>query len=107
MKDWFSVINIDCELSTNVIEELQTNGFVVIPDLIKPDALPQLSAAYNFAFASASADDKRIGSSTTRVDDFVNRGIEFDGLYTFQPLLQAACRIIGQPFKLSTLLART
>jgi ectoine hydroxylase-related dioxygenase (phytanoyl-CoA dioxygenase family) len=37
----------------------------------------------------------------------VNRGAEFDGLYVFPPLLEACCRIIGRPFKLSSLLARS
>jgi ectoine hydroxylase-related dioxygenase (phytanoyl-CoA dioxygenase family) len=37
----------------------------------------------------------------------VNRGPEFDGLYVYRPLLSACWRIIGRPFKLSTMLART
>jgi len=41
------------------------------------------------------------------VHDFVNRGPEFDGLYVYRPVLAACCRIIGRPFKLSTMLART
>ena len=39
--------------------------------------------------------------------DFVNRGAEFDRLYVFPPLLEACCRIIARPFKLSALHART
>jgi ectoine hydroxylase-related dioxygenase (phytanoyl-CoA dioxygenase family) len=38
---------------------------------------------------------------------FVNRGPEFNALYVYQPVLEACCRTIGQPFKLSSLLART
>jgi ectoine hydroxylase-related dioxygenase (phytanoyl-CoA dioxygenase family) len=49
----------------------------------------------------------RVGSTSTRVSDFVNRGTEFDGLYVFPPLLDACCRVIGRPFKLSSLQART
>jgi ectoine hydroxylase-related dioxygenase (phytanoyl-CoA dioxygenase family) len=41
------------------------------------------------------------------VHDFVNRGPEFDSLYICRPLLAACCQIIGGPFKLSTMLART
>jgi ectoine hydroxylase-related dioxygenase (phytanoyl-CoA dioxygenase family) len=48
-----------------------------------------------------------IGSSTTRVQDFVNRGPDFDGLYVYAPILGACCSIIGQPFKLSTMHARS
>jgi ectoine hydroxylase-related dioxygenase (phytanoyl-CoA dioxygenase family) len=48
----------------------------------------------------------RTGSST-RIDDFVNRGPEFDGIYIYRPLLAACCQIIGAPFKLSGMRART
>jgi ectoine hydroxylase-related dioxygenase (phytanoyl-CoA dioxygenase family) len=36
-----------------------------------------------------------------------NRGPAFDSLYLFPPLLQACYRVIGRPFKLSSLQART
>ena len=49
----------------------------------------------------------KLGSTTTRVRDFVNRGAEFDNLYLYPPILQACCRVIEQPFKLSTMHART
>jgi ectoine hydroxylase-related dioxygenase (phytanoyl-CoA dioxygenase family) len=47
----------------------------------------------------------RTGSST-RIDDFVNRGPEFDEIYIYPPLLAACCQIIGGPFKLSGMRAR-
>lgn len=37
----------------------------------------------------------------------MNRGAEFDDLYVFPPVLEACVRVIGRPFKLSSLLART
>jgi ectoine hydroxylase-related dioxygenase (phytanoyl-CoA dioxygenase family) len=37
----------------------------------------------------------------------VNRGADFDALYIFPALLDACCRVIGRPFKLSSLQART
>ena len=39
--------------------------------------------------------------------DFVNRGAAFDSLYVYPPILEAGCRVIGRPFKLSTMHART
>jgi ectoine hydroxylase-related dioxygenase (phytanoyl-CoA dioxygenase family) len=69
--------------------------------------LEQLSRAYDAAVAEASPADVRIGGTTTRVHDFVNRGAQFDELYVYRPVLEACCCIIGQPFKLSSLLART
>jgi hypothetical protein len=107
MQDWFSIIGTNCELSASAIQDLRDVGFAVIPSPVAPDRLAQLAAAYDSAVASASSDDVGIGSTTTRVHDFVNRGSEFDDLYVYQPVLEACCRIIEQPFRLSTMLART
>src|SRR5205085_8147184 len=51
--------------------------------------------------------DLRVGTTSTRVSDVVNRGAAFDELYVFPPLLEACSLVIGQPFKLSSLQART
>jgi ectoine hydroxylase-related dioxygenase (phytanoyl-CoA dioxygenase family) len=66
-----------------------------------------LQRAYDTAVTAAAAEDVRAGSTSTRVTDFVNRGREFDAVYVFPPLLAACERIIGGPFKLSSLHART
>ena len=107
MDDWFSILAAGCELSPGALQDLRDLGFVVIPGPVAPDGLTNLAGAYDSAVASAAADDVSVGSTTTRTHDFVNRGPEFDGLYIYQPVLEACCRIIGQPFKLSTMLART
>jgi ectoine hydroxylase-related dioxygenase (phytanoyl-CoA dioxygenase family) len=107
MDDWFSVIGAGCELSMVAAQDLREIGFAVIPGPLVPEGLAQLAAAYDSAMTSADPDDVSVGSSTTRVHDFVNRGPEFDALYVYQPVLEACCRTIGQPFKLSSLLART
>ena len=107
MDDWFSVIDARCELSAGAVQELRDVGFVVIPGPVAPDRLAQFADAYDSAVFSAASDDVSIGSSTTRVNDFVNRGPEFDGLYVYEPVIETCCRIIGQPFKLSTMHART
>lgn len=107
MHDWFSVIGAGCELPASALRELREIGFVVIPGPVAPEGLARLVAAYDAAVASADSEDVSVGGTTTRVHDFVNRGSEFDALYVYQPVLEACCRIIGQPFKLSSLLART
>jgi ectoine hydroxylase-related dioxygenase (phytanoyl-CoA dioxygenase family) len=107
MDDWFSVINAGSALSAGAIQDLREVGFVVIPGPLASDRFAQLAAAYDSAVAGATPDDLAIGSSTTRINDFVNRGPEFDWLYVYEPVLEACCRIIGQPFKLSTMHART
>ena len=69
--------------------------------------MERLASAYNVAVASATGDDVHIGSASTRVADFVNRGPEFDDLYIFSPLLEACRCVIGRPFKLSSFHSRT
>ncbi len=107
MVDWYSSINMGFELSANATQSLNDAGFVVVPDLIDPDRLPHLLAAYDSAFADASIDDLHLGTTSARLNDFVNRGPEFDELYICQPLLKACSHIIRQPFKLSSMLGRT
>src|SRR5436309_10394598 len=107
MDDWFSVVDARCELPAGAVQNLRNGGFVVIPGPVTPDRMAQLAAAYDAAVAGAAPDEVSIGSTTTRVNDFVNRDPEFDGLYVYEPVLEACCRIIGRPFKLSTMLART
>jgi hypothetical protein len=90
-----------------LIGELLERGFVVLPGAVPADRITMLSDAYNTALASATGDDIRIGSTSTRVTDFVNRGATFDDLYLFPALLEASREIIGGPFKLSSLNGRS
>jgi ectoine hydroxylase-related dioxygenase (phytanoyl-CoA dioxygenase family) len=105
--DWLSIFRAGRMLSTDNRQALRDVGFVIIPGPIAPDQLTQFADAYDSAVACAASEDISVGSSTTRVQDFVNRGAEFDALYIYEPILEACCRIIGQPFKLSTMHART
>jgi ectoine hydroxylase-related dioxygenase (phytanoyl-CoA dioxygenase family) len=107
MDDWFSVIAAGCELSPLAIQELGDSGFVVIPGPVPPEGPAHLAEAYDSAVAGADLNDVRVGSTTTRIHDFVNRGAEFDRLYVHRPVLEACCCVIGQPFKLSSMFART
>jgi hypothetical protein len=106
MDDWFSVIDAGCELPAGAVQDLHDVGFIVIPGPVAPDRVAQLAEAYDSAVAGAASEDVSVGSSTTRVHDLVNRGPEFDELYVYGPILEACCRVIGQPFKLSSMLAR-
>ena len=95
------------ELSRDAASELRELGFVVLRSSISSERIERLAIAYTDAVASATGDDVHIGSASTRVVDFVNRGPEFDDLYLFPPLLEACGRVIGRPFKLSSFHART
>ena len=107
MNDWFKEIESGCELPADALRQLLDSGFVVIPGPVASDRLAQFARAYDSAVAGAVPPDLSVGSQTTRVHDFVNRGAEFDELYVYRPVLEACCRVIGRPFKLSSLLART
>jgi hypothetical protein len=107
MLDWFSTLAAGSALPTDAALALQNRGFVVLPGAVPSDRMERLTSAYTAAIASATDDDIKIGDTTTRVIDFVNRGAAFDDLYVFPPLLEACCRLIGRPFKLSSLHART
>lgn len=105
MKDWFEIINQTCEVPSNILQQLKNNGFVVIPGPVTPDRMKDISAVYDTAFAEA--DDMRVGSTTNRVDDLVNRDASFDAFYIFPPLLKLCHGLLGHPFKLSNMIART
>ncbi len=97
--DWHSFIAAESpHLPPNAARQLREIGFIVMPGPAIKGGCGQLSDAYDHAVATGSS---------TRIDDFVNRGSEFDGIYIYQPLLAACCQIIGAPFKLSGMRART
>jgi hypothetical protein len=107
MSDWLSTLAAGNELPVHAASELEERGFVVLPGMVKSDRMNRLAAAYTAALTSATGDDIRVGSTSTKVSDFVNRDAEFDDLYVFPPLLEACCSVVGGPFKLSSLNART
>jgi ectoine hydroxylase-related dioxygenase (phytanoyl-CoA dioxygenase family) len=106
MDDWFSVIAAGCELPDSAVRELDEAGFVVVSGPVAPAQLSRLAAVYDAAVSAADPADVGSGRTTTRVWDFVNRAPDFDGLYVYQPILEACCRVIGAPFHLSTMHAR-
>lgn len=87
--------------------KLRRDGFAVVPGPVPEAQLPRLADAYDKAMMEADPEDLRIGSTTTRVHDFVNRDPRFDCLYIYPPVLAACCEIIQRPFKLSSMLGRT
>jgi ectoine hydroxylase-related dioxygenase (phytanoyl-CoA dioxygenase family) len=105
--NWFDIINARRALADAAARELNDAGFIVIPGPATPLELARLDAAYDSAVASADAADRKVGSTTTRVNGLVDCGPEFDALYIYKPILEACCRTIRQPFKLSAMHART
>jgi ectoine hydroxylase-related dioxygenase (phytanoyl-CoA dioxygenase family) len=107
MDDWFKKLATSSALPTNAARELQEAGFTLAPGPIPTEKTAEFAIAYDKASANAAKSDVASGSTTTRINDFVNRGPEFDGIYVFRPLLSACCQVIGEPFKLSAMHART
>jgi ectoine hydroxylase-related dioxygenase (phytanoyl-CoA dioxygenase family) len=96
-------------LPTDAARQLHDNGFVVMPGPDIPGGCERLSVVYDRAVTAADPADVHHGKTltSTRVDDFVNRGPEFDSIYIHPPVLAACNQIIRGPFKLSGMRART
>jgi hypothetical protein len=107
MDNWFAWISAETQLSPEAAHALHTDGFIVLPGPVPEGGLAKLAYLFDEAVSGAAPDDIKVGSTTTRVRDFVNRDAAFDELYLYPPMLQACCRVIEQPFKLSTMHART
>jgi hypothetical protein len=107
MEDWFTTLASRRVLSDDAAAALTTRGFVVLPGPFSVDELPRVQAAYDDACSRAAPEDVGAGRTSTRVTDFVNRGRTFDNIYTWPPALDAACRVIAGPFRLSAMHART
>lgn len=108
-EDWHRIIASESHLSPDAARQLRDNGYVVLAGPVIPGGCEQLTRAYDRAVATADPSDVHTGrtGASTRINDFVNRGPEFDNIYIYPPLLSACSRIIGGPFKLSGMRART
>jgi len=109
LTDWHRIIASESHLSPDAGRQLHDSGFVVLRGPIIPGGCEQLSRAYDRAVAAADPSDVHTSKkrTSTRINNFVNRGSEFDSIYIYPPLLSACCQIIGSPFKLSGMRART
>jgi hypothetical protein len=103
--EWHQVLAADMQLPEAAATELREQGFTIVPGPELPGGHDQYSVAFDKAVREADPADVSVRSST-RINDFVNRGAEFDGIYTFAPLLGACVAVIGKPFKLSGMRAR-
>ena len=82
-------------------------SFTIVPDAFTGHRLTQLTESYDAAVRNASPENTRIGSTTIRVHGLVHISPDFDDIPTCEPILEACRRVIGRPFKLSSLLVRT
>ena len=94
-------------LSEIARSELRNDGFTVLRDAVAPERLPQIVAAYDAAMEDATGPELKVGSATTRLSGFADRGVEFDHVYVWPPLLEACRQVVGQAFRLSSFMGRT
>jgi len=80
---------------------------VIVPGPVSGDPFNELSAAYDKLMAVTAGPDFKIASTTPRMLDLLNYSSVFDDVYLHPPLLEACSHIIGEPFNLSSFLART
>lgn len=95
------------ELFKRALDELDRDGFTLMPGPVPRERLPALLTAYDAAMRSGDGPDFSHGSTTTRLSDFVNQGPAFDEIYVYPPLLRVCEHVLGGRFKLSSLLGRT
>ena len=85
-------------LSEREREELDRDGYVVFPDLIDADWLEPLKAAFDSEYENGGR--SRVNESGTRhVDDLVNRGAVFEGIYTHPRVLAAVHHVLRDEFR--------
>ena len=107
MPDWFNTLTAERALSPDHAAALDDQGFVVLPGVVPLGQIEALAQAYDASVLEATGSDLRVGSTSNRLDDFVNRGLPFEALCLVPPLLEACCHVVGRPFKLSSFHART
>ena len=105
--DHFQQICSSSTLPSQSVRQLVESGFVVVPGAVSGDPLDELTAAYDEVMGVATGPDFKIASTTDRMSDLLTYASVFHDVYLYPPLLEACSRIIGEPFKLSSFLART
>jgi len=83
---YFNDIVLHETLPVASVQQLIESGFVVIPGPVSSLRFPKLSSAYDVVMNSGAGPDFKVGSTTTRMNDLVNRGPVFDDVYTYPPL---------------------
>ena len=105
--DQFQQICAGSSLPSHSVRQLVESGFVVVPGPVLGDSFNELTAAYDEVMAVAAGPDFKMASATDRMTDLLNYASAFDDIYLYPPLLRVCSQIIGEPFKLSSFLART
>ncbi len=99
----------DTTLSEKEKDDMEKNGFVVLPNLIEAEWLEQLRQRFE---ELCEEEGEHAGievhqeAGTRRLSDLANKGPVFDRVYTHPKVLAAVHHAIGRDFKLSSLNGR-
>ncbi len=81
-------------------------GFAVLPGVISARRVAEIGMAYDELMIPSCKVDFKAGTTTDR-RFFIHNEIGFEDVYSDPRLLMACAQLVGQPFKLSSLLGRT
>jgi hypothetical protein len=66
MRDWFSTLAAKSSLPVDAVSNLAECGFVVLPGPVPSEEMNAFVAAYTASMTSASHEDTRVGTMSTR-----------------------------------------
>lgn len=92
-----------CELTAEQQQQLDEQGFTILPDIIDRDWLARLRQAFDDIHGAEGEDAGKEVSQVEgvrRLADLVNKGGVFDGMYIQPMLLAAVWHVLRRPFKL-------
>ena len=102
----FHRVTLDEPHTTRFVRDLLDFGFIVVPGAIPARRVAEIGMAYDEVMVPNSSPDFKAGTTTDR-RFFVDNRIAFEDVYQYPPLLMACAQLIGQAFKLSSLLGRS
>lgn len=107
MVDYLQQIRSGRTLPFPTVSQFASNGFVTLPGVFLGAKLDALIAGYDVAMAAASGPDFKAASTTDRMSDLLSSSPVFAEAFLVPPLLEICEHFFGEPFKVSSLLART
>lgn len=107
MDSQFERIHAANTLPREAVHMLNRSGFLVIPGPLSGQRFDELAEAYDQLMTPACGPEFKVGTTTTRMSDLLSVNTIFDEVFVYPPLLEACSQLIGEPFRLSSFLART
>jgi hypothetical protein len=105
--DRFEQIRSGKTLSSETFCEFTATGFITIPKPLTDAQFRNMCAAYDDLMVAAHGPDLKIASTTDRMRDVLSFSAAFDEVFLAPSLLELCGQFINEPFKLSSLIART